>query len=421
VAALAPGDAATLTRLLEEMREFHKELRQYTLRVVRGDTSKTAMVREGIQQNAQIAALISLAAVVISILSLALILRENRQQSRAAEASRRSAEEAGLANRAKSRFLSMMSHELRNPLNGVLGPLALLDQSDIGKRQRALVAQAKHCGQSMLQMLGGLLDYAEMQDGRFELQVEPFRLRALVDAVSDSLAGQGAGGLAVTLAEGAPDRIYGDKDRFRQVFMHLCEYVLEAAEPEAIQLLFAHDGRNLIGRIGFSAAGPAMDWKLDLLMGLNEVAPDQVSADALRPLIARGLIAAGSGVLTLADTTDGRRAIEVSLPARPIRLERIRVYLETRSAAMAAIYQSALKSERVVFAEPGNRDPVDVVLVDSTSVGEDALMVRLRSRFPGALFVSLGTPQAPEFFDDVLETPGDMGQLRTSILGRLAS
>ena len=47
----------------------------------------------------------------------------------------------------------MMSRELRNPLNGMLGPLALLDQSDIPARLKRLVEQAYQSGHSMLQML----------------------------------------------------------------------------------------------------------------------------------------------------------------------------------------------------------------------------------------------------------------------------
>lgn len=97
------------------------------------------------------------------------------------------------------------------------------------------------------------------------------------------------------------------------------------------------------------------------------------------------------------------------------------MHLETRSAALAAIYQAALRSERVVFVSGSYSEPVDVVLVDSTSVGELPLMARLRARFPGALFVSLGLPQSPDFFDDIVETPNDMTRLRSSILGRLAS
>jgi hypothetical protein len=126
-------------------------------------------------------------------------------------------------------------------------------------------------------------------------------------------------------------------------------------------------------------------------------------------------------MLTLVDDDKSRRAIRVSIPAAPVKAERIRVHLETRSAALSTIYQAALRSDRLDFAPPGSSAPVDVVLVDSTTVGEDPLMSRLRARFPGALFVSLGLPQSPDFFDDIVETPTDIVGLRTSILGRLAS
>src|SRR5690606_35524095 len=108
-------------------------------------------------------------------------------------------------------------------------------------------------------------------------------------------------------------------------------------------------------------------------------------------------------------------------PAPAAELELVRVHLETRSAALATIYQAALKSDRVVFVAPNGDAPVDVVLVDSTSVGEGPLMDRLRERFPAALFVSLGSPQSPESFDDIVDTPGDMNSLRESILNCLAS
>ncbi|HPG23870.1 MAG TPA: hypothetical protein PLH75_13870, partial [Amaricoccus sp.] len=134
-----------------------------------------------------------------------------------------------------------------------------------------------------------------------------------------------------------------------------------------------------------------------------------------------GLIATARGMLSLEDGPGGRQVIRVSLPAAPVKSERIRIHLETRSSALATIYQAALRSERVTFAEPEDTEPVDVVLVDTTSVGEDPLMSRLRERFPGALFVSLGLPQKPDIFDDVVEIPSDVNGLRRSIFSRVAS
>ena len=135
--------------------------------------------------------MISVAAVLISVLSLFLILRENRRQQQLAELSRRSAEQAEQASRAKSRFLTMMSHELRNPLNGVLGPLALLGQSDLAERQQRLVAQAQQSGQSMLQMLLGPARLRRDAGRPLPAPDEPFRVAALADALRDALRRRG--------------------------------------------------------------------------------------------------------------------------------------------------------------------------------------------------------------------------------------
>ena len=414
-------DVRALDTVEQTLSDFQTELREYTLRVLRADSAASERVRERIKSSVWTTATISVAAVLISVLSLFLILRENRRQRSLVRVVRRSAEQAEQASRAKSRFLTMMSHELRNPLNGILGPLALLGQADLVERQRRLVAQAQNSGRSMLQMLNGMLDYGEVQDGRIHLKNEPFRVSGLADALQESLRAEGAGRARVEVAEGTPERVYGDLDRLRQVFLHLAVYMLEGRDPAGTVIRFQHRDGGLIGEISFPEDDSEVDWRLDLLMGLSEVAPDQVASEALRPLIARALIAATHGVIILAEAPGGRRVIQVTVPARPERLERIRVHLETRSEALATIYRAALKSERVVFVPRESGDPVDVVLVDSTTVGEAPLMARLRGTFPGALFVSLGLPQSPQFFDDIVETPNDMSRLRTSILGRLAS
>ena len=104
VAAIDPADAETVGRIERRLQEFQHELREYTLRIVRADGAASACVRERIHVNARSTALISIAAVMVSLLSLVLILRENRRQQHLAEANRRAADQAEQASRAKSRF-----------------------------------------------------------------------------------------------------------------------------------------------------------------------------------------------------------------------------------------------------------------------------------------------------------------------------
>jgi signal transduction histidine kinase len=421
---LDPGDAATIDRVLVELDAIQQPIRLFTLRVVRADSAATAMVRDRIEASSRLTGLVGTAAMLISAVALLLIMRDNQRQKQISEMSRRQAEAAEAASAAKSRFLTMMSHELRNPLHGILGPLALLDQSDMPQRYRRLVEQAQNSGRSMVNMLSGLLDYSEMQESRLVLKRDPFRSAVLAARIGVTLKGrsrEAAERVHVTVRKGTPELVYGDIERFRQVFVYLGDYLLQPDDRIDLDLELSHDGANLVGIIRAGGENGGLGWKLDLITGMNEKGHEPFSTDALGLLIGRGLISSAKGVLTLAEDAEGRRIVRVSLPARPVVFERIRVHLETRSDALAAIYRAALKSDRVAFTRSASEEPVEIVLVDSTSVSEGSLMLHLRARFPNALFVSLGLPESPSLFDDIVEAPHDMASLRESVLGRLVS
>lgn len=457
VARIRPGDVADLQRLLDALAAHQREIRLFSLRVVRGDTAAAADLRARIQVGAQATAATSIATILLSALALALIMRDNRRQRDMAEFDRRAAQEAEAANRAKSRFLGMMSHELRNPLNGVLGPLALLGQSNLAPRDSRLVEQAQQSGRAMLQLLAGLLDYGELQDGRLQTLAEPFRLKCMVDDVRAELAAAGRVEISVSAEPADVDFAVGDPLRLRRIFVNLVEYVIETADPANLELVFSHDGAALTGEIRFTPGAAAPDWSAADVTGPGKADPDAMSGEALRPLIARGLIAAAQGTLALADAENGagagaggrdsRRVLRVTIPAARVGRKRIRVVVDTRSEALAAIYRAALRSERVCFVDPcdvgpggggsseagssgggpseagpceagqGKSGPVDLVLVDAANGAEAAGMARLRRRFPSAMLISLGATERPDCFDDVVESPADMTRLRARLLG----
>ena len=420
IASLGLHDSGQARALLRRAEAFHHPVRLYTLGAMREDQRIAEELRTRMAWSARAIVVISGLALFGALLSLFFLMRENRAQRALAAVSQRTAEAAEQASQAKSCFLTMMSHELRNPLNGVLGPLALLNQSELSSRQRRLIEHASLSGHAMSQMLENLLVYGEIQDDTLATREEPMRLDALATLIHTRVAASTGALLAVHIAKEAPGVLRGDAERLCQIFVTLAEYLLESCDPDAISLEFRHDAGRLIGELKLRDA-KELDWKIDLLPRTVTAVPDQLTSDSLRPLIARGLILAMQGELELATDPAGARIVRVAIPARTVEARRVRVLLATRSRALAAIYRAALRSDEVIFEEASNPGEVDVVLVDAARSACDTDMTSLRASHPKALFVALWPPGHPGKFDEVVDEPNDFEGLRAKIMRRLAS
>jgi two-component system, sensor histidine kinase RpfC len=87
------------------------------------------------------------------------------------------------ANRAKSRFLATMSHELRTPLHAIIGMADLLRASLLRADQQEMVRTLRSAGQTLLEMIGDLLDVAKIESGTMTVQPVAFDLHALLATV----------------------------------------------------------------------------------------------------------------------------------------------------------------------------------------------------------------------------------------------
>jgi two-component system, sensor histidine kinase RpfC len=87
------------------------------------------------------------------------------------------------ANRAKSRFLATMSHELRTPLHAIIGMADLLRASLLRADQQEMVRTLRSAGQTLLEMIGDLLDVAKIESGTMTVQPVAFDLHGLLATV----------------------------------------------------------------------------------------------------------------------------------------------------------------------------------------------------------------------------------------------
>lgn len=158
----------------------------------------------------------------------ALALARERDAAAQIEVERERAErlavEADAANRAKSAFLAATSHELRTPMNGIIGMTALLRDTPLSAQQQEDLRVIDACGDSLLALIDDILDFSKIEAGRLQIEHVPFDVRACVDGAVDVVLPRArAKGLALTRAfdDAVPARVVGDSARLRQVVLNL--------------------------------------------------------------------------------------------------------------------------------------------------------------------------------------------------------
>lgn len=132
-------------------------------------------------------------------------------------------ERAEAASQAKSEFIAMVSHEVRTPLNGILGMSQLLRLDGLTEAQAGKVDAISSSGEHLLTIINDILDFAKIEAGKLELEPMPFRVASILRQVTDLLRPMAAArGTQVTaLATGVEGLHLGDAGRLRQVLLNL--------------------------------------------------------------------------------------------------------------------------------------------------------------------------------------------------------
>ncbi len=164
-----------------------------------------------------------------------------RERTAALAAARDAAEATSLS---KSAFLANISHEVRTPLNGILGMAALMEHGALDPDQRQKLAVIRDSGEWLLEIINGLLETASIEAGEVRLTREPLDV---TDTVREALAlvqGLAVGkGIAITSrVEIDPDAIFvGDRQRIKQVLTNLLGNAIKFSDGGEITVAVAHD------------------------------------------------------------------------------------------------------------------------------------------------------------------------------------
>lgn len=168
--------------------------------------------------------------------------RERRMLARTLELERLVHErtaELEKANAAKDEFLASMSHEIRNPMNGVVGLSAAIDISPLNDEGRYRFGLLRHCASHLASLLEDILDFSKLQSGTIELDPQPFSPAEVLEAVSAITAPvSAAAGVSVEFALGptVPPRLIGDARRIRQVLLNYVGNAVKYAPQGTVEV-----------------------------------------------------------------------------------------------------------------------------------------------------------------------------------------
>lgn len=231
---------------------------------------------------------------------------------------------------AEQQFLRLMSHEMRTPLNGVIGMIGLLQRTRLDGAQRAYADAARSSAEHLLGLVNDLLDYARLEAGKLEFDSAPVDLEGLVRGVAELLSPRAHDkGLEIawSVAADAPD-VLGDEGRLRQVLFNLAGNAIKFTETGGVRIAVERTGgTNARPRLAFTIddTGPGVpkEARERIFEEFGHVDASDASrfgGAGLGLAVVRKLAAAMRGSVTVGDRPEGpgaRFRFEATFDAAP--------------------------------------------------------------------------------------------------------
>ncbi|ACB96795.1 ATP-binding protein [Beijerinckia indica] len=230
-------------------------------------------------------------------------------------------EQAEATHAAKTEFFAKISHEIRTPINGILGLTELLLATGLTPEQKNYVEAIRGSGSALASLTDALLDFSKIEAGKMILAEEPFGISPLVEGVTELLApkAQGKGlDIASSIALDVPETLVGDPLRLRQVLLNLAGNAVKFTEQGGIGVkVFRESADSLCFEVIDTGPGVPPTCRETIFQDFEQGTQKGCeSGTGLGLAISKRLVERMGGSLHLASPLEGGALFSFSLPLR---------------------------------------------------------------------------------------------------------
>lgn len=312
---------------------------------------------------------------------------------------------ADAANEAKSKILAQISHEIRTPINAVLGMDEMILRECDSSEIRHYAEDINSAGKTLLNLINEVLDFSKIESGKMEIIEKKYHVLAMIHDIRNVLMPKAEGkGLAfrIDIEEGLPYELFGDELRVKQIIINLINNAIKYTEKGSVSLDIkagerTEDRIKLILRVEDTGIGIKEEDKNRLFQAFNRVNEEKnhnIEGTGLGLSIVRQLAELMHGSTRVESEYGKGSMFEVIIEQKIISEKTIQ-------GKNALAEWEARQSEKAVVQEYFTAEDARILVVDDTAINltvVKALLKRIKVKVDTA-------SSGKECIDKAIRTP----------------
>ena len=308
------------------------------------------------------------------------IVRDVTRHKETEAALRDASEKAETASRAKTRFLANVSHEMRTPLNGILGMSDLLSDTELTPNQSTYNEAIHTSGAALLTLIEDILDITRIEANKFEMRRDEINLAQQVEHVAELLSVRAHSkgiGLSTYISCNIPGRVAVDAGRLRQVLINLLGNGVKFTEHGEVCLRVTLAEKKPAIRFEVEDTGPGISFEdrrriFDEFVQIDDENTRKYGGAGLGLAISQAIIREMGGEISI--ESDGKTgtvfSFELDLEVQPNQRKQFKPLDDCSVLIISGSkLESAALAQTIVDAggEAGGGENLDYILVDAAT------------------------------------------------------